>query len=333
MKKLNLLSIILLLALFTGCGETPKNTKKQTAEKVAPPVVKPDLPEWLSFVDSDYASLDNLALGSEKAQAAQKAEVSLNRPLEVKLKKSGISFRLIPAGSFIMGSKKGHFLEKAVHGVTLTESFYCGKFTITQAEWKKVMGSLPKRYKAIRAILNDQLPMIEVSWNDCMAYLRQVEKFEGMPKNSLHLLTEAQWEYSCRAGTKTEFYFGDSVTSKYINFNGKKPFGDAAIGPFVNKILPGGQYPANAFGLYDMHGNVGQWCADSCAGLRAKAETYKDDIVDPISKKGTNRVYRGSGYRVSSFYNRSSSRMGVLPNRTYANVGFRIALNVKSLKP
>lgn len=334
--------LILVIALLWSCSESKKAVDQNSVEssqvteaEVAGSKSKkeePNLPKWLGYVaNATYASLDKLAPGSEKAQQEQKAAVSKDLPLEVKLKKSGIAFRLVPAGEFIMGSEKGKGLETYVHSVKLTKNFYCGKFEVTQAQWQKVMGGLPARYKELGLQKSDQFPMLEVSWDDCQAFMRELEKFEGMPENSLDLLTEAQWEYACRAGTKTEFYFGEKITSDYVNYDGQYPFEGSPKSLFRNKLLDVGSLPGNAFGTHDMHGNVGEWCADIVDTSRARAITYEDGIIDPISKEGDSRVIRNGSYGDSGISIRSSRRLGAKPTKTYSSVGFRIKLKVSAL--
>ena len=332
---MNKLIYIILIFIICSCSKDSLDgsIKAQGSSEVEKQSIQANLPQWLALVQgAEYADCSILAPGSLEAQKEQKKMISDLTPLEVKLKKSGITFRLIPSGTFTMGSKKGEYLEKYVHKATLTKNFYCGKFELTQGQWIKVMGELPTKLNSPSMQRGSDLPVTEVSWDDCQTFLRKLEKYEGMPENSLSLPTEAQWEYSCRAGTTTEYYFGDTITSEVVNYNGEKPFEGSPKSKERGVLVDVGSLPANAFGLHEMHGNVAEWCADFCLVKRAAAQTYVDGIKDPISKIGENRVVRNGGYAGRGKFVRSSERMGLKPNDLSSDIGFRIVLTVKALE-
>jgi len=163
---------------------------------------------------------------------------------------------VIPAGMFHMGSRanEGGFDEQPQHFVTI-KSFMLGKFLITQAQWKAVMGKLPPcRFKG------DNLPVERISWNDAQKFCQRLSQKAG---RSYHLPSETQWEYACRAGTQTPFSFGESLTSDIANFNGEHIYRDEPRGIYYHSTSQGGKFPPNAFGLYDMHGDLWEWCADN----------------------------------------------------------------------
>ncbi len=170
----------------------------------------------------------------------------------------GMNFVWIPPGTFQMGSPKdehGRSQDEILHKVTLTRGFYLGVTTVTQEQWLAVMGANPSFHKGEK-----NLPVECVSWDDCQVFLEKLSKKEGQV---YRLPTEAEWEYACRAGTTTPFYFGDNITSdSMVNFNGNYPY-RKGIGSARNRTTQVGIFPANAWGLFDMHGNVMQWCADS----------------------------------------------------------------------
>ena len=216
--------------------------------KVAPPAQR--LPgDLVEVADAQYASLDGLAAGSREAQERQRQAAKRQRlPLEVKTCKTGLVLRLIPAGTFTMGSpssEKGHGRYEAQQEVTLTTAFYCGKFEVTQGQWECVMGSNPSRFKNA----GQEAPVDQVSWEDCQAFLTKLCQMEGVPEGTYRLLTEAEWEYACRAGTQTAFCRGDHLALHMANLWGDAP-------------MRVGKFEPNAWGLHDMHGNVSEWCAD-----------------------------------------------------------------------
>jgi formylglycine-generating enzyme required for sulfatase activity len=266
---------LLALLFFCSCNKSPETVDENSHQEkskdknvVKAPIPVP-LPNWLIEVkDANYPPIDKLAPGSRDAQESQRVLVNKELPLEVRLKKSEIPFRLVPSGSFNMGSKTGRYLETLVHKVTLTENFYCGKFELTQENWLKVMKKLPKQYQKNNITGSNNLPLVFISWHEIHKFLRVLETLEGMPSNSLSLLTEAQWEYACRAGTNSEYYFGDVITSDLANITVPKE--DSAVKTPRARLMPIGGFPPNAFGLYNMHGNVTELCLDLCGDLKSK---------------------------------------------------------------
>ncbi len=191
---------------------------------------------------------------------------------------------LIPAGKFVMGSpkkEKDRSDDETQHEVTLTKPFYIGKYEVTQEQWEAVMGKNPSRRKGAK------LPVTDVSWNDCQDFIK---KLNAKTNGGYRLPTEAEWEYSCRAGTSTAYSYGDKLTRSDANIDGDS-----------TKAV--GSYKPNAFGLYDMHGNVFEWCNDCYANYPAGA------VIDPKGPAtGKSRVLRGGSYYWTASIARSSNR-------------------------
>jgi formylglycine-generating enzyme required for sulfatase activity len=198
----------------------------------------------------------------------------------------GMKFAWIPPGNFVMGSpneEKARIGDEMQHKVTLTKGFYMGVYTVTQEQWKEVMGNNPSQFKGEK-----NLPVDNVSWNDCQEFIKKLREKD---KKLYRLPTEAEWEYSCRAGTKTPFHFGETISTKQANYNGQFIYGDGTKGIFREKTTPAGSFPANSWGLFDMHGNIGQWCQD-WYGRYSQGE-----VTDPQGpEKGPARVLRGGGW-------------------------------------
>jgi formylglycine-generating enzyme required for sulfatase activity len=258
--------------------------------------------------NAGYASLSGLAQGSRAVQQRQREAVEkLGLPLEVKSKVVGIQFRLIPAGIFMMGSptsEKDRDEDETQHRVTISRAFYMGKYQVTRAQWHRVMGTNPSQFKDV----GENAPVECVSWNDCQKFMRKLDVREGLPEGSFRLPTEAEWEYACRAGTQTAFCYGDDLDSSMANFE-------------TDKITLVGSFKPNAWGLYDMHGNVEEWCQDWYG-------TYGTDYAtDPCGPQtGSRRVVRGGSWNYDARFCRSANRYILNPDLAHNIIGFRFVL-------
>ncbi len=228
----------------------------------------------------------------------------------------GLAMVEIPGGTFTMGSRKeerdSSDSERPQHEVTLTP-FYIGKYAVTQAQWRVVAG-WPKVNQDLAAdpshFNGNDRPVEQVSWEDAVEFCERLSKKTG---KTYRLPTEAQWEYACRAGTATPFAFGETITPEFVNYNGQYPYGKAPKGEHRRKTVPVGSLRIpNAWGLYDMHGNVWEWCQDWYGPYRA------EPVTDPHGpSEGTNRVLRGGSWNYVGDYCRSAFR------NIYAEPGFR----------
>jgi formylglycine-generating enzyme required for sulfatase activity len=229
------------------------------------------------------------AIVAEVRQQWEKERPREPRPGEVVAVALGsgveMKFAWIPPGTFLMGSPKSEperSDDELQHRVTLTRGFRLGIHPVTQAQWQAVMGSNPSNFKG------DNRPVEQVSWDDCQDFCRKLAAKTG---KRFRLPTEAEWEYACRAGTTTPFYFGDTISTDQANYDGNWTYGKGKIGTYREQTTPAGSFPANAWGLFDMHGNVWEWCED----LYATYET--SDVEDPKNtSNGTARVLRGGSW-------------------------------------
>ncbi|WP_353258982.1 bifunctional serine/threonine-protein kinase/formylglycine-generating enzyme family protein [Prochlorothrix hollandica] len=251
----------------------------------------------------------------------------------------GVSLPLvqIPAGDFLMGSPDSEVdrldREGPQHRVNFPREFWMGQYEITQAEYQAMMGSNPAT-EFDRKFVDPNKPVINVSWDDAVEFCQRLSQRTG---RNYRLPTEAEWEYACRAGTQTPFSFGETITPDLVNYNGNSPYGNAPKGEYRQQTIPVGQFPANSWGLYDMHGNVWEWCLDEWhEGYGAKPEALKQDgsiewtqvktNVLPDDREGTYRLLRGGSWSSSARVTRSAVRAWIQrDNRSYFN-GFRVVL-------
>jgi sulfatase modifying factor 1 len=234
---------------------------------------------------------------------------------------NGVSyrFRWAPPGAFMMGSpetEEGREDDEALHKVTLSHGFWMLETEVTQAMWVSIMGTNPSFFRGV------DLPVERVSWDDCQKFVRKLNNLGHAPASSHFALpTEAQWEYACRAGTKAPFSWGGSLNGDKANCNGTRPYGTKEIGHFLDRTTLVRKYSANPWGLFDMHGNVYEWCADWHGPYPTRV------VTDPRGRaNGSNRVMRGGSWGYYPQHCRSAYRgsYGVVFRDVF--VGFRIVL-------
>jgi uncharacterized protein (TIGR02996 family) len=251
----------------------------------------------------------------------------------------GVQLALIPAGVFRMGSPDTEAErsedEGPVHEVTITRPFFLGVYPVTQAEYQRVMGSNPSHFSAsgsgearVQKLDTRRFPVESVSWDDAVEFCRRLSELpeERAAGQVYRLPTEAEWEYSCRGGALSyqTFHFGDSLTSTQANFNGNHPSGQANNGPYLERPTPVGHYgQPNGFGLFDMHGNVWEWCAD-WYGHDYYRSSPAEDPQGPDS--GTGRVLRGGSWLDYGGACRSACGLFNAPAGRARDYGFRIVL-------
>lgn len=206
----------------------------------------------------------------------------------------------IPSGKFFMGSPSGEGIdgEKPQHQVTV-ESFFMGKYPITQAQWRTV-AALPKVNRDLKAdpskFKGDNRPVERVSWYDAVEFCSRLSKHTN---KQYRLPSEAEWEYACRAGTNTPFHFGETITTELANYDGNYTYASEPGGKYLEQTTEIGSFPPNSFGLYDMHGQVWEWCQDnwhdSYQGAPADASAWFDDNNQLDQKQGR-AVLRGGSW-------------------------------------
>lgn len=249
-----------------------------------------------------------------------------NRPVlpRTRTNQAGIEFVLIPPGSFMMGSTNGFADEQRVHWVTIKYSFYMGKYEVTQAEWQQVMGNNPSFHKG------ERLPVETVSWNDAQEFIRKL----NAANDGYHygLPTEAEWEYASRAGTTTNYYWGDDVNQacRYANVidqtnQDKYKVSSGIVAECRDgyaETSPVGSFQPNAWGLYDVAGNVLEWCKDWYHPNYDNAPIDGSAWLSGGEQKY--RVRRGGFWGGSAIYLRSANRWEERPDVQFQLNGFRV---------
>lgn len=282
---------------------------------------------WLALADSleevgeaECAELIHLReslrlnrLGNERPRAEARLQQLLRegvRPIMPRLRlplsaEASLEMVLVPPGQFWMGSPD-HEADRMSdegprHLVTLTRAFWLGTYPVTQAQWRAVMGDNPSRF------LGPQRPVEQVSRADCLAFC--IELCRRL-KRPFRLPTEAEWEYACRAGTTTPYSVGHVLRAELASFDGL----------WGEETTPVGLFPPNAFGLYDMHGNVWEWCGD-------RKRWYSiEPVVDPCQHESGVSVARGGAWVSEPCLCRSACRWGD-PSGKHGFLGFRLAMD------
>jgi formylglycine-generating enzyme len=232
---------------------------------------------------------------------------------------NGVSFKMvrIPAGEFMMGSPSNEPQrdeDETQHRVRISRDFWMGQTEVTQGLWRAVMGTNPSQFSNC----GNDCPVEQVSWNDCQEFIR---KLNGMVSGGdFRLPTEAEWEYACRAGTTTPFNTGRCLNADQANYVGNNPVSGCSKGEYRERTVKVGSFAPNAWGLYDMHGNVWEWCQDWYGDYPSGSVT---DPTGPSS--GSFRVLRGGSWNYFAVDCRSANRPWVDPGDRLYGIGFRLA--------
>lgn len=261
------------------------------------------------FVQSWYRD----PLAAKTSNLSNALELTIDVPMPLPCAPSQVCFVLIPAGTFQMGSNSSGEL---IHQVTISYSFWMGATEVTQEQYSAMMGTNPSGYPGAN------YPVEMATWFDamdfCAALTAQQAALGNVPPGFQYRLpTEAEWEYACRAGTTTAFNVGDALFCNQARIKYSNSSLSDCITPSTGPVA---SYAPNAWGLYDMHGNVSEFCLDSYAPYQASA------VTDPFVTGGPTRILRGGNYDVSSNGCRSAERSATYPSSASLTFGFRVVL-------
>ncbi len=250
-----------------------------------------------------------------------------------------MQFVYVPPGSFLMGSpsnETGRFDDETLHKVKITKGFYMQTTEVTQRQWETVMHANPSRFKSC----GYNCPVENVSWNDVQQFIRKLNKLE--PGKRYRLPTEAEWEYACRLGAEKNNIVVDSINivrsalfpktdclpTDIANYDGNFPLKGCPAGKFRGTTTPAGSFPPSDIGLYDMDGNVYEWCNDIYGPYPDC--TVTDPKGAPAGKTGNKgdiyRVFKGGSWYSSARYCRAAYRGKEKPDYRYCNIGFRLVM-------
>ena len=301
--------------------DNPKNEFIQEAAKTIEPYLWKDIKE--------SGDLDSMLLYRKLFEGSEREkEVSglLKEKCYPACRNSlGMELVYVPAGSFMMGSPSTEPQRSSTEGpqrlVTIRQRFLMGRHEVTQGQYEAVMGTNPSSFKNC----GKDCPVERVSWNDAKEFIKRLnDRNDGFVYS---LPTEAEWEYAARAGTTTAFAFGNSLDSTQANFNGNYPYGNAAKGPYLKRTTRVGSYRPNAWGLYDMHGNVWEWVEDIYQDSYAGLPT--DGSANTTIGDSSSRRFRGGSYFSDSYSSRSAYRLGNYPTYSSDDIGFRVVARLR----
>ena len=306
----------------TSPGETKRSTPPPPPVADTVPGGGLPLPALLDCMGAAEVS----AVEVKKAQAAWARY--LGRPVEETVEIADgvkMTFVLVPPGTFRIGSpagEEGRSDDETLHEVTLAEPFDLGQTEVTQAQYQAQTGQNPSYFQG------PDLPVETVSWEEAHDYAARLTK-QRSDHHVYRLPTEAEWEYACRGGRPPSQPFGvgdgRALSSREANLDGRYPYGGADRGPYLGSSCPVGAYPENALGLFDMHGNVWEWCADWYGPYPRGA------VTNPTGpSEGSDRIIRGGSWFGSAGSCRAAYRRRFLPGYRLSYLGFRLARSVPS---
>ena len=255
----------------------------------------------------------------ESRYVAETSTDQYGKFIDINIGRACQRLRWIPPGEFMMGSPESEaqrWETEYQHWVTLSRGFWLADTTCAQALWEAVMGNNPSRFKG------SERPVETVSWEDVQDFIERLH--ELVPGVGFRLPTEAEWEYACRAGTSTTFWFGDQITPEQVNYDGNYPYVGGKKGLYRKETVAVKSLPCNDWGLYQMHGNVWEWCQDWYSGYPTSA------VIDPVGPaEGEQRVLRGGCWIDFGWFARSAQRDADDAGSRYGYAGFRLIMKTE----
>jgi formylglycine-generating enzyme required for sulfatase activity len=247
-----------------------------------------------------------------------------------------LELALILGGEFQMGSpedEENHRSNEFLHRVTIP-TFFMARTPVTQAQWRSI-AKLPKIKTQLKSNPsnfkdNDALPVEQVSWDDAIEFCLRLSKKTG---RTYRLPSEAEWEYACRAGTTTPFHFGETIDANLANYDGNYTYRKGEKGPYRQKTTPVKTFPPNPWGLYDMHGNVYEWCQDDYESDYNLCPSDGAPYLAESQKERPSKVLRGGSWFSPPWDCRSASRRS--PSRAFHDdfIGFRVVCSASRALP
>lgn len=244
----------------------------------------------------------------------RKAPTAWREPL------TGMEFVLVERGEFVMGSplgEAGREAQETEHRVALGRDVYLGRTEVTQEQWTRVMGSNPSHFRAC----GEDCPVESVNWLEAHEFIDRLNRLTG---ETFRLPTEAEWEYACRAGATTPFHTGAGLTTEQANYAGHFPYPGSPAGAFRERPVPVRSFAPNAWGLYDMHGNVWEWCEDDHCPYELER------VSDPLGRCASGRkVIRGGSW----YFDANSARCALRYTHAPGDRGFSLGLRLARPAP
>ncbi|MDB9319468.1 bifunctional serine/threonine-protein kinase/formylglycine-generating enzyme family protein [Nodularia spumigena] len=298
----------------SGSGDIT-NTTPVTSETVPPVVQTPLSPSPASSNSLQSFSFETVTVNAQ-------GSITDRRNLQAKYFAenlgNGVSLEMvqIPGVTFTMGSPAGEAQREDDEGPqrqVRVPGFFMGKYAVTQAQYQAIMGTNPANFKG------EKRPVETVSWDEAVEFCTKLGQRTG---KTYRLPSEAEWEYACRAGTTTPFYFGETITTDLVNYNGNFPYASAPKGEYRQQTTDVGNFPPNSFGLYDMHGNIWEWCQD------IYNSSYQGAPIDGTpwlnGSDNNTKLLRGGSWIFSARYCRSARRLRLARALRSYGVGFRV---------
>jgi predicted Zn finger-like uncharacterized protein len=320
-----------------GGGEKGSNPLPKGSDPSSPPQPAVTLPSREGTLPGNLTTITPAANVTPPVVVA--ARPAALPPCPEYVNSVGMRFKLLPPGRFLMGSppdEEGRNADEMPHEVHLSHAFGIGVYPVTQAQYAQVMGRNPSWFTAwgggkdlVADADTGHLPVESISWDEAMEFCRRLSALAEEKRSGCRyrLPTEAEWEYACREGgrARAAFHCGSALSAAQANFDGRYPYGGAARGQAVGRPTPVGSYPPNGVGLYDLHGNIWEWCLDWYSPDYFTSGPALDPPGPAASPEGT-RVLRGGSWGDAGVLCRTACRAHEKPSGQTIYIGFRVVL-------